>query len=115
MSQVDYEQAIALLRRCEEGFSAFIHGRKLARRERDALRADLQSFLQRATVPEPLADGWIAWNGGECPLEAGVAFQVKFRGRYVSAVGFCTPGLRWSHNGGASDIVAYRVVEGGGV
>lgn len=40
-------EALDLLARCLDGFSGFIHGRKLARRDRDALRADLADFLER--------------------------------------------------------------------
>lgn len=37
--------ATDLLRRCAEGFGAFVHGRKLARKERDSLRRDIADFL----------------------------------------------------------------------
>lgn len=41
-------QATDLLQRCSEGFGAFVHGRKLARKERDALRRDIAAFLDGA-------------------------------------------------------------------
>ena len=40
-------EALELLARCLDGFSGFIHGRKLSRPARDALRADLTEFLER--------------------------------------------------------------------
>lgn len=40
-------KAIDLLKKCESGFSAFIIGRRMARKERDALRAKIQEFLER--------------------------------------------------------------------
>lgn len=43
----DQRQALELLARCLDGFSGFVHGRKLARPARDALRADLTEFLQQ--------------------------------------------------------------------
>ena len=39
------ERAEMLLRRCLDGFGAYIHGRKLKRQQRDRLRADLEQFL----------------------------------------------------------------------
>lgn len=41
-----YAQAVCLLRRCLEGFGAFIMGRKLARKERDTMRRDIERFLE---------------------------------------------------------------------
>lgn len=37
--------ARALLDRCQQGFGAYIHGRKMARKDRDKLRADIENFL----------------------------------------------------------------------
>ena len=37
--------ARALLERVAAGFSAYIHGRKLAQRERDRLLADIRTWL----------------------------------------------------------------------
>ena len=53
-----------LLRRCLDGFGAYIHGRKLKRQQRDRLREDLEQFLEgrrrvRTLQPErdvPAAD-----------------------------------------------------------
>ncbi len=57
------KQAEDLLRRCLDGFGAYIHGRKLAKPQRDRLRQDLQDFLEgrrvRTLQPErdvPAAD-----------------------------------------------------------
>lgn len=51
----DLEKAIALLERCDKGFSAFIMGRKLARKERDKLRSDIQELLGKVGC-QPDAD-----------------------------------------------------------
>ena len=61
---------------------------------------------------KPDADGWIAWNGGECPLDDGVPNRVKFRNGDVSPVDFNAPSWDWKHDAGDFDIVAYCVVEG---
>ena len=39
------QAATALLERCEAGFGAFINGRKMARKDRDTLRAEIAQFL----------------------------------------------------------------------
>lgn len=53
---------------------------------------------------------WIEWSGGECPISRDENCEVRFRDgeEYVS------PGchhMRWSHNGWAGDIVAYRIID----
>ena len=57
------------------------------------------------------ADGWIEWNGGECPVPGDTIVQIKLRG------GVENSGLAWRYGwdkyNNASDIVAYRVVKGG--
>jgi hypothetical protein len=57
------DEAKVLLQRCLDGFGAYIHGRKLARGQRDRLREDLSDFLEgrrvRTIQPErdvPAAD-----------------------------------------------------------
>jgi hypothetical protein len=59
----DYDKALSLLTRCNEGFSAFVNGRKLARKDRDKLRADIADFLARArrlAEQQPVAFGLFA-------------------------------------------------------
>ena len=51
------ETALELLRRCNDGFSAFIVGRKMARRDRDKLRADLENFLMERKTPNVEVSG----------------------------------------------------------
>lgn len=63
------------------------------------------------------ADGWIEWNGGECPVEVGALIDVKYRDLHVqlgSKVGdrsavemYAT--THWRNSGGAADIIAYRL------
>ena len=52
------KQAEDLLRRCLDGFGAYIHGRKLKRQQRDRLREDLEQFLEgrRVRTPQPERD-----------------------------------------------------------
>lgn len=38
-------RATELLQKCEAGFGAFVMGRRLARKDRDRLRGDIQAWL----------------------------------------------------------------------
>lgn len=59
-------------------------------------------------------DGWIEWNGGECPVEPNTEVQVKLRnGKEYTyhAQGFHTG--RWRHTDPikpSGDIIAYKIV-----
>jgi len=59
------------------------------------------------------ADGWIEWNGGECPVAEGVMVWIRFRDGDECPVGDDDYWLDWQHGGHDGDIIAYRVVEGG--
>lgn len=65
-------------------------------------------------------DGWVAWGGGECPVEKGTLIDVKWRdGRIDNGIqakvshGHESPNKRnaisWRHFGIAHDIIAYRL------
>lgn len=51
-------------------------------------------------------DGWIDWDGGECPVNGVVIVDYKMRDGCVHT----EPAhiLRWGHRGWTGDIVAYR-------
>lgn len=54
-------------------------------------------------------EGWTEWHGGDCPvLPATVVRYVKRDGHERQHV---AGGLRWSHNGSASDIVTYKITK----
>jgi hypothetical protein len=64
------------------------------------------------------ADGWIEWEGGECPVGRDAVVEVRFRveprnPRYRSR-GERAGSLRWDHAGpdSSGDIIAYRLVGG---
>jgi len=42
---VKFETAKRLLQECFDGFGAYIHGRKMKRKDRDKLRANIADFL----------------------------------------------------------------------
>lgn len=51
---------------------------------------------------------WIEWHGGECPVPAGERIDIRFRGGTYEDYQ-PSEGWRWTHVGGAYDIVAYRI------
>lgn len=53
-------------------------------------------------------EGWIEWRGGECPVDREAQVDIKFSGAWggIGRAG----SMFWSHDGGDSDIIAYRVV-----
>jgi hypothetical protein len=53
---------------------------------------------------------WINWNGGECPIKSDrtrVEYEQK-NGRIANGYGHY---IRWSHDVGNCDIIAYRIIE----
>lgn len=70
-------------------------------------------------APQPDADGWIEWYGGECPVPPTTRVQFRTQweldhpGGHISeeADGRPAHSLRWTHKGDVySDIVRYRVI-----
>ncbi len=55
-------------------------------------------------------DGWIEWNGGECPIPSGMPVDVVFRDNSSMELWFANS-VAWHHSGGAKDIIKYRVVK----
>jgi hypothetical protein len=51
---------------------------------------------------------WIAWNSGENPVPGKF---VRYRMRDGDESNWVAKYLRWTHEGGPSDIVAYRVID----
>ena len=73
-----------------------------------------------AEKPAELGDGWIQWDGGECPVPAGTPVQVRFRdgGEFegFALKSWCTfeehwrIGIEHDQTPCAEDIVAYRII-----
>ena len=60
-----------------------------------------------ARDPQPDADGWINWYGGECPVSDETIIEVKFKsGVAGSGEGFA---YCWDHRDTPSDIASYRI------
>jgi hypothetical protein len=63
------------------------------------------------------AQGWIEWNGGECPVAEGTRVDYKLRGNpdtSVADASFPAENLQWNHENEPWDIVAYRLVDAPG-
>ncbi len=69
--------------------------------------AEAEAAQQQA--PQPYADGWIPWAGGECPIGDDVLHQVRFRDGGESNPDDWASDWRWLHEGRICDIVAYRI------
>lgn len=60
-------------------------------------------------------EGWIRWDGGECPLPEGTRHQVRYRDGFENQTKPAIKGSRsntvWEHDADTPqfDIVAYRV------
>ena len=55
-------------------------------------------------------DGWIKWDGGECPVDPETIVEVRFRCGETDEDGEASY-WRWYHGKGDYDIVAYREVK----
>src|SRR5690554_420381 len=56
------------------------------------------------------ADGWIPWNGGECPLPDDARIKVMTRNGVEHRLPIHAGNQRWGHGGGQYDIIAYRPI-----
>lgn len=67
----------------------------------------------RVIKEESKDDGWIQWEGGDCPVPGGTRVEIKLRGEVEAeyAKGYAT-NLWWEHTAEfpENDIVAYRVL-----
>lgn len=74
-----------------------------------------QTILSRAEYfhlyPAPDADGWIEWNGGECPVGEDVVVEIKTRDGEIQL--YQAYRWNWSHGEGSPvkdrQIIAYRI------
>ena len=77
------------------------------------LLIELEANKEAVDAPKPaeLGDGWIQWNGGECPVPARTRVDIRFR-RGGDECNRIAEALEWKHGklGWWWDIVAYRIV-----
>jgi len=58
--------------------------------------------------PAPDADGWIEWNGGECPVGGGVVVDLKWSDGFERKAAK-PEAFRWQHLDSRDNIIAYRL------
>lgn len=107
------DAALAQVARLREALQAFVDdadGAALVRgRDIEKARAALAETADTPAAP-PADDGWIKWEGGECPVGTKDLVQVQFRIGDENRTRIAYR-LDWEHEGTAADIVAYRIVE----
>ena len=80
-------------------------------------KSDAKAAIARAEAalaePQPDADGWIPWAGGECPEAEEVLVEVRLRSgaECINQEAKMGADWLWDHDGGPGDIIAYRVVK----
>jgi hypothetical protein len=72
---------------------------------------NLPPIPSTATMPDP--DGWIAWNGGACPVAPTTLVEIRLRDGTVSGpIRAGVPTWRHAPYAGAQfDIIAYRLAK----
>ena len=68
---------------------------------------------QLTLIPTPDAEGWIEWNGGECPIPGAksAGFEIRFRSGSTHLSYSAAEAFSWICFGEGVDIVAYRLVK----
>lgn len=62
--------------------------------------------------PAPSNDGWIEWNGGECPVPKGTLIDVRHRDgeEFLDVAALIDlPCQDWEYDWSCGDIIAYRL------
>lgn len=86
-------------------------------------KKELEFFDEAPQVEsqEKQDDGWIPWNGGECPVDPETRVFYQLRAENISTIKrhardypeshSYAANFRWTHEDSVSDIVAYKVVK----
>lgn len=70
------------------------------------------SVVTRAQYDSAIAasEGWIEWNGGDCPVDSDAIVEVRYRKPSPYQFNNDRAGdFTWSHDGFGGDIIAYRL------
>ena len=103
------KELLEALHDCERVMSAELKGLLVIQPELKKARAAIAKAEAILAAPQPSADGWIPWEGGECPVERGDVVRVKAKNGEIDTdkAHF----YDWWHTGSSFDIIAYRVVK----
>lgn len=91
----DYEEAVDSIRRALEMMD-------------EDLAAEGKSET-RPTTPDYTDGNWHEWHGGECPVNRDVEVAYELSDGYTDHQ--FAAHLKWTHDGGNSDIIRFRVVK----
>lgn len=72
----------------------------------DRRKAAEPATTEQSSVAD--ADGWIKWEGGECPVGPLEGIRVIYR-NHCTGSGLAGGAGRWTHDGSSTDIIAYRL------
>lgn len=74
-----------------------------------ALKGNENPNWRETLEQRPSNDGWIQWNGGECPVSGKTIVEVKLEdGDHVTGSADC---FEWNRDENMLDIIAYRVIK----
>lgn len=76
----------------------------------NATKNAIGTHFSEPGAPKDDDDGWIKWQGGECPENPGVQVEIICKNMDESTRSSAGD-FRWSHQGWPSDIIKYRIIE----
>jgi hypothetical protein len=95
----------------EEGFDNATTGRQILMKDADEAIAKAEAAMAE---PQPDADWWIKWEGGECPVDGKTKVDVRFLNG-DELYGCDTPwragDYDWAHENTTYDIITYRIAK----
>lgn len=93
----------------ESDVAGYINHEKLLNNWHQTILSREEYFSAYPADPVVDADGWIEWEGGECPVRDDCIVSYKMRSGEAFKRGEPASEVRWHHNGIATDIIAYRL------
>lgn len=73
------------------------------------IRKQEQSGCRKEDIQ--VAEPWVKWEGGECPVPKDTIVQIRMRDGTSACEPRVAGELRWDHRGWRGDITRYRVVK----
>ena len=109
------KELLDALHDCERVMSAELKGLLVIQPELKKARAAIAKAEAILAAPQPSADGWIPWEGGERPVAHGTVVDVRLRngweGDLLASVWSWHHATQESSDAKGLDIIAYRVVK----
>lgn len=109
------KELLEALQDCERVMSAELKGLLVIQPELKKARAAIAKAEAILAAPQPPADGWILWEGGDCPVAHSTIVNVRYRdgweGDGLASVWCWHHATQESSDAKEVDIIAYRVVK----